>query len=615
MNLSRRFLLLAAFGALIAGLLLLPGLGGGFLLDDKPAIPENPAIQVTTLDADRLMQAAYSYGGGARALPMLSFALDHWRSGLDPAAFKASNIAIHVLTTLALAWFFRLLLAGAGWSAKRTTYAAPLLALAWAAHPLQVSSVLYIVQRMQTMGTLFLVLALCAYLKMRHAQIAGERSRQYGVLAILCWVLALASKEDSVLLPAYALGLELTVLCFRTASAALEGRLRRTYQLLAVLGVAVFVLLIVPGHWYPDSYPGRDFSSLERLLTQGRVLAMYLGQVLWPLPSHLPFYYDDLQPSRGLLQPWTTLPALLLVFGLLALAWRLRHRRPLLSLGILLFFAGHAVSSNIIGLELAFEHRNHFPLIGAVLALGDLLWAAFERLQLKPGTAVLACVALIAALSSATVLRAQAWGSRVGFAEYGTRIAPGSERAWINLCQTHFELSGDRPSDPHFAKALATCAKGATLRDGATNLTNLVLLKTIDGSVQQSDWEQLFERMRRVTLTPSNVGVAWHLVRYSNGDKRIDPRNVVAIIDIIGKRSDFRPEEYAAFGYYAAKNGLDDDAFRYFVHAVEISPPNSTLPEALIADLRREGYPAWAERLVPVARAHRAASAGARRTD
>ena len=332
---------------------------------------------------------------------------------------------------------------------------------------------------------------------------------------------------------------------------------------------------------------------------------MYLGQILWPLPSHLPFYYDDLQPSRSLLHPWITLPALLLVFGLLALAWRLRHRRPLLALGIFLFFAGHAVSSNIIGLELAFEHRNHFPLIGAVLAAGDILHHAFERLRLRQANAALACVALVAALSCATLLRAQAWGSRVGFAEYGTRIAPRSERAWIDLCQTHFELSGDRPADPHFAQALAACAKGATIPDGATNLTNLLLLKTIDGSVRQEDWGQLFERMRHVTPTPSNVGVAWHLARYSNGDKRIDPRNVIAIVDIIGKRSGFRPEEYAAFGYYAAKNGLDDEALRLYALAIEQSPRGSRLPRALLVDLQREGHSQWAAQLAPLVHAHR----------
>ena len=99
-------------------------------------------------------------------------------------------------------------------------------------------------------------------------------------------------------------------------------------------------------------------------------------------------------------------------------------------------------------------------------------------------------------------------------------------------------------------------------------------------------------------MTRSNAAVAWHLVRYSNGDKRIDPRNVVATIDIVGKRSRFRPEEYVAFGYYAIKNGLDEDAFRYFVKATDISPPNSTLPLALVADLRQEGQPEFAARLL-----------------
>ncbi|HEU4709699.1 MAG TPA: hypothetical protein VFS17_10335, partial [Methylophilaceae bacterium] len=101
-----------------------------------------------------------------------------------------------------------------------------------------------------------------------------------------------------------------------------------------------------------------------------------------------------------------------------------------------------------------------------------------------------------------------------------------------------------------------------------------------------------------VTLTPSNAGVAWHLVRYSNGDKRIDPRNVVTIIDIVGRRSPFSPAEYVALGYYAAKNGLDNDAFRYFVTATDLSPPNSNLPMALVADLRNENEPEFAARLL-----------------
>src|SRR5690606_3747618 len=96
---------------------------------------------------------------------------------------------------------------------------------------------------------------------------------------------------------------------------------------------------------------------------------------------HMPFYYDWIQPSRGLTTPWTTLPALATVAGVLAVAWCSRRRWPLFALGLMLFFAAHAITSNIVGLELAFEHRNHFALVGAVLAVGCVFAGLAKRLQ------------------------------------------------------------------------------------------------------------------------------------------------------------------------------------------------------------------------------------------
>ena len=49
-----------------------------------------------------------------------------------------------------------------------------------------------------------------------------------------------------------------------------------------------------------------------------------------------------------------------------------------------LFFAAHFIASNVIGLELAYEHRNHFALIGAVLAVGSVLMQLGAHLQLRP---------------------------------------------------------------------------------------------------------------------------------------------------------------------------------------------------------------------------------------
>src|SRR5690606_18667930 len=298
--------------------------------------------------------------GFMRALPTLTFALDYWRAGgPEPATFKVTNIALHAVAAVALAWFFRsLLLLTRGTVQRRASWIAVAMALAWAAHPLQVSSVLYTVQRFQIMGTLFVVLALGAYAAARGAQIQGRRARTGMMLASLFWVLALGCKEDSILLPAYTLALELTVLGVAAGRERTANALRRSYLFMVLAGLLAFALFVLPHYWHWDAYPGRDYSTPERLLTQARVLCMYLGQILLPLPGRMPFFYDWLEPSRGLLMPWTTLPSVTIVVGLIFIAWRLRRRLPLFALGVLLFFAAHGITSNVPNLELAFEHRN-----------------------------------------------------------------------------------------------------------------------------------------------------------------------------------------------------------------------------------------------------------------
>ncbi|MCO5054917.1 hypothetical protein [Thermomonas sp.] len=334
------------------------------MLDDAQTIVNNPLIRITQLDRESLLTAAASFqaGHGSRPLAMLSFALDYWRhGGIDAPAFKATNLLIHVLTTFALAWMLRKLLMLANWSGRHATTGALVIAMAWGIHPLQVSAVLYVVQRMQTLSTFFVVLALWAYFALRQAQMAGRPAWRWGLAAGACWLLGMLSKEDAVIFPLYCLLLELTVLRFDARQPLRRQSLRRTYLAMAIAGLGLYLLWVLPHYWSWQAYPGRDFNSVERLLTQGRVLTLYLGQMLFPLPSRMPFNYDTFPISRGLLHPPATLAALLLLAGLLVWAWRWRRRRPIFSFGVLLFFAGHLITSNVIPLELVFEHRNQLP--------------------------------------------------------------------------------------------------------------------------------------------------------------------------------------------------------------------------------------------------------------
>ncbi len=607
MQSSRAFLLYTLVLAMLAGLLFLPGLPGDFVFDDNINIVGNSGIELQSLAPSNILDIIFStqFGGITRVLPTLTFAIDYYRGGgtLDPATFKTTNIAIQAVTAFVLAWFLRSLLLTVGMRPNAARWAALALAFVWAAHPLQVSSVLYVVQRMQTMATLFILLALWSYLTARRAQIEGRSGRTGWMLTGLMWALALACKEDAVLLPLYMLAMELTILRFQAGDAALASRIKRGYLYAIVAGTAIFLLVVVPYYWSWDAYYNRNFSSYERLLTQGRVLCLYLWEILIPLPSHMPFYYDWLVPSRSLLHPWTTLPALLLLSLLLIAAWKTRRHRPIFAFGIFLFFAGHAVTSNIAPLELAFEHRNHLPLVGIVLAAGDLLMISLDRFRLRTMLIATSGLVLLLGLSSATVLRAQAWNSDLRMAQTSTRIAPFSTRAWNQLCVAYFNLGGgDKADNRYLNQAIAACDKGAEAdRNSIKTLTNIIAMKAIQGTLTSGDWDRYIERLRRVTMTPENASSIWVILNKARNGTSMDEDRLLEAIEIVSQRRAIKPVESAAMGYFILGHTQQPDkAYPYFARAVQ-NTKDPSFATGLIEELRKEGHPDWASKLTSLA--------------
>lgn len=600
----RRFLLASMIAALLAVSLFVPGLPGEFVFDDIPNIVNNPVVHVTELSATAVVDvlSAKQVSGNLRGLPMLSFALDYWRAGgvADPATFKTTNLLIHALTACALAWLFRALLLASGMATRRVAWLAPALALAWAAHPLQVSAVLYAVQRLQTMGTLFLVLALLAYLQARRAQIRGDSGRTGLLGCLLLWAVAMGCKEDSILLPAYALALELTVLRFAAADAPLANTLRRGYLWATLAGVAVYALWVVPHYWYWEAPSGRDFSTWERLLTQPRVLALYLWQILLPLPQHMPFYYDWIAPSRDLLQPWTTLPALVLVAALLALGWRLRRRQPLFALGVFLFFAAHFVTSNVIPLELAYEHRNHFALIGAVLAVASVLLCLGQRL--RPAALAVVGAVLLVALGSATLLRAHTWSSNLTLARAATEAVPNSPRAWAQLCKSYFDAGGAVAAgqdNPYLDEAIDACSAGAAASSETLNsLVLLIVLKTIRGDITAKDWERFQQRLTTARMSPENVNASFGFAYYARLGVKLEKAQLIETFAMLDRRTTLNPYTLIYIGNFIAADLMDpDQAMPHYLKAIRTAPPGEPFAWKMATELREFGRPDLAEAL------------------
>jgi len=192
----------------------------------------------------------------------------------------------------------------------------------------------------------------------------------------------------------------------------------------AVLGF----LWLLRGALRPGALAGRDFTLAQRLLTEPRVLVDYLHWTLLPNPMVLSLYHDEIVTSTGLLTPWTTLGAMLLLAALIVVAIWLRNRRPLVSLGIGWFFAAQLLTATIIPLELVYEQRMYFASIGVLLAAGALLLGLRWKIVLPLLRGFVVLIALLW-FAVATNLRAQEWSNPLRLAVSEANRHPESARA------------------------------------------------------------------------------------------------------------------------------------------------------------------------------------------
>ena len=426
--------------ALLVFIVYLPGLPGMFVFDDLGNIVRNPGVQIRDLGFDSLLRAALSSPAGDRPLSMLSFALDAYFFGLSPLAFKLTNICIHLACGLALGCVAREILTACTEDAyqalprREISWLSLGVVLLWSVHPLNLTAVLYTVQRDTGLAALFSALAMLAYLGGRRR----ERSGRSGAWLIWCWtplatLAGILCKENAALVPVFLLLVESIVLGFRTAG----GRISRpslaffaVFLLLPGIGIAA-LLLLHPATLFA-SYAGRDYTLYERLITEARVMVDYLRWALLPDLQQLGLFHDDIAASHSLLDPATTLASCIVIAALLALAFVSRRRLPLLSLGILWFFAGHLIESTVLPLELAFEHRNYLPLFGLVFGIASTLYL-FARLRGESRLVVAMLVIGIVAMGAATLVRASDWHDELSFARSEVRHHPDSPRALAEL--------------------------------------------------------------------------------------------------------------------------------------------------------------------------------------
>ena len=473
--------------ALAAGAVYANSFSGTFVLDDHIRILENPLFQNIGANWPLLITRPVAAAAG-RPVVNLTLALNYWLGKFDVRGYHAVNLAIHILAAWTLFGVMRRTLLLPRLRGRFGSAATPLAlatALIWTVHPLQTQAVTYIIQRTESLVSLFYLLTLYCVIRGATANAgkpadapAAPASPAWYVAAALACLLGMATKEVMATAPLVVLLYDRTFLAgsFRRAMAERWG----LYLALASSwGIVAWLLIGTGFHGNTAGFGVSGFTWWSYLRTEPGVLAHYLRLALWPTGQSLDYGWPPADRPIAIVLPG------LLIVGLIALTvWGLVKRPALGFLGACFFLILAPTSSFVPLNDAAFEYRMYLPL-AAVVALVVLAAAALWRLAgdragTRQGTngaaawigpAVLLC-AVLAGLGWATARRNEVYRSEMAvwrdviaknpdhvrgldnlakclindgrpdealpYLERALKLRPDDTNAWVNLGQAHF---------------------------------------------------------------------------------------------------------------------------------------------------------------------------------
>jgi len=365
--------LLLSLLALVVTLIYADTLTTPFILDDIGNIRDNPHIRLTSLSPKNLIRAAFQSPESNRPVANISFALNYYFNGFNLVGFHLVNIIIHLAGGFFLYFFTKATLKTPGLRCRSEKYGwIPFFtAFLWMVHPLQTQSVAYLVQRMNSLAAMFYLLSMLLYVKFRLDTDTRDKWLPFAGCVFTAF-LAVGTKQISATLPLLIILYE----WYFFQGLSLKWVRRHFLVLGAILMFLILISLIFldfdPIVRILSAYKHRDFTLIQRMLTQFRVVIFYVSLMLWPRPARLNLDHD-FGLSYSLTDPVTTVISMVVITALIALAILTAKRQPLLSYGILWFFCNLAIESSVIGLELVFEHRTYLPSMFIILAMVALV--------------------------------------------------------------------------------------------------------------------------------------------------------------------------------------------------------------------------------------------------
>lgn len=387
-----------------------------FHFDDTPQIVDNYQLRDLSNIPSLLL--------APRGVTMATFAINYAIGGLDVTSFHIFNTAIHIINGI-LAYFIifyilTMLKDNDAWAKKIAAFSA----LLFAVHPLQTQAVTYIVQRMESLASLFYLLTILVFIKAVQADSVTKKNLLYGLVTFL-FIVAFKTKEIAITIPAIIFLFDY-LFVNKGVLSGLKERLP-LYGAMSVLLVYFIFVTIVPSGGFGDlseesagvavtapadeedlkmgkTAPSAGFgvesiSPKEYLYTQFNVIVYYVSLVFVPINQNLDY---DFPVSRGLFEvpyvaegtvlnypippPIVSLIVILGILGFAVYSFNLyrKEKDPInlvITFFILWFFIILSPTSSVIPIiDVIFEHRVYLPLLGVITVFVIMIDRFFDRL-------------------------------------------------------------------------------------------------------------------------------------------------------------------------------------------------------------------------------------------
>ena len=550
---------------ILAAFVTAPALNGPLLLDDIPKL--GPLLSQNGVAGTDYLNILFSGSGTlGRPVSMLTFIANDFLFQDNILLWKLTNLVLHFACAFTIYFLLNSLIKWqCGTGARFYSWLALFVTAVWLLHPLHISTTMYLVQRMTILSALFVLLGMLTYSIARQRMLLNCRHSTWLWISVpVSMPLAALCKENGLLLPVFILLLETIIFRFRCT-----GRQRRellAFHILCVaIPIAVGLVLFVYNFdgLISEASSGRPFTPYERILTESRVLLLYIGQILMPLPSMLGFLYDGFPVSSDILSPPQTLLAIMVILLLILVAVLIRIRLPLVAFGILFFFAGHLMESTLLQLELAYEHRNYLPSLGIILALVYLIHISIRATTVKN----VILVTVLVMLTVSTAVRADIWSSKNKLYLFIYKHQPNSSRIKAMVAE---ELTREGRYDQALQVLARSDHAGALLQRLYINCRQ-------NGDIANVEWSQAGHDFPPVVDDYSLTGIITIANLGLDGKCNFDHRSFLEFVKYIEANKNFkspldRAKTRMYIAHYQSQQSNRQQAIETLVETVNIAP-------------------------------------------